>query len=171
MRGHSMANAVLEISEFKGMGPGQTSLEEVSRGSRRRDPLISEELQKSSSGSNGYQQRQTQMEVWVFQQKVKEADILRRFSRIETYRRLWLTSQFFGNNKHTQDSNFCFQFAKLSIRKVKEGLVWDKHLHFLILGSPPDCKFRNSISSDLIKVSKSLQEKYFAAKYSRRLMK
>ena len=83
-----MATAVLKISEFKGMGPGQTSLEEVSKGSRRRDPLISEELQKSSSGSNGYQQRQTQMEVWVFQLKVKGAEVLRRLSRIETYRRL-----------------------------------------------------------------------------------
>lgn len=82
-----MACGVPEISLLKEMGPAHILLEGDGKGSRMLHPLISEESMKSSSGSSGYLLHQTQKEVLAFQLRVKMAEILKRFSRIETYLR------------------------------------------------------------------------------------
>ena len=83
-----MVAGVPEISESTGMGLGRTSLEGGERGSRMQGPSISEETQKSSSGSSGCQLRQTQKEGSAFQLRVKGTPESLRFSRIVNFRRL-----------------------------------------------------------------------------------
>jgi hypothetical protein len=82
-----LACGVPEISLIKEMGPAHISLEGAWKGSRMPHPLISKESMKSSSGSSGCLLHQTQKEVSAFQLRVKMAEILTRFSRIENYLR------------------------------------------------------------------------------------